>query len=133
MNGRHGGVPRGASESAIRRGIDAVMSSAARTPSRRAGSGAPNTTLRMMSRVRDWKRGSVRSGRPGIQRATSASASAAIVARCASMRSPWNGGSMSLRWRMCGAPSSRRMELGPANGSMMAELAPPCSCSGGAA
>ena len=29
------------------------------------------------------------------------------------MRSPWNGGSSSLRWRRCSAPSSSSVECGP--------------------
>src|SRR4051794_13775477 len=33
------------------------------------------------------------------------------------MRSPWNGGSISLRWRRWVAPSSTRIELGPNTGS----------------
>ena len=40
------------------------------------------------------------------------------------MRSPWNGGSISLRWRRCAGPSSTRIELGPTNGSRNVELAP---------
>ncbi len=109
------------------------MSSAARIAARSCGSGAPRTTRRITSSVSSCIRGSVRSARPGSQRSSSASASAATVARCASIRSPWNGGSISLRWRMCGAPLVSRIELGPANGSSTVELAPPRSVSGGAA
>ena len=78
-------------------------------------------------------RGSVRSGCPGTQRATSSAASAATAARCASIRRPWKGGSTSLRWRRWVSPLVSRIELGPANGSSTVELAPPRSCSGGAA
>jgi hypothetical protein len=49
------------------------------------------------------------------------------------MRFPWNGGSISLRWRMCASPLVSRIELGPANGSSTVELAPPRSSSSGAA
>ena len=56
--------------------------------------------------------------------------SAATVARCSSIRLPWNGGSTSLRWRRCCAPLVSRIELGPANGSSTVELAPPRSASG---
>ena len=52
------------------------MSSAARIAARSGGSGAPSTTRRITSSVSSCIRGSVRSGRPGAQRATSAAASA---------------------------------------------------------
>ena len=103
------------------------MSSAARIAARSRSSGAPSTTRRITSSVSSCIRGSVRSGRPGCQRSSSASASAATVARCASIRSPWNGGSTSRRWRRCASPLVSRIELGPTNGSSTVELAPPRS------
>ena len=48
------------------------------------------------------------------------------------MRSPWNGGSISLRWRRCSGPSRMRIELGPTNGSRKLELAPARTTSAGA-
>ena len=48
------------------------------------------------------------------------------------MRSPWNGGSISLRWRRCSGPSRIRIELGPTNGSRKLELAPARTTSAGA-
>ena len=59
--------------------------------------------------------------------------SAAISARCASIRAPWNGGSIWRRRRRCASPLVTRIELGPANGSSTVELAPPRSTSPGAA
>ncbi len=47
--------------------------------------------------------------------------------------SPWNGGSISRRWRMCSAPSSTRIERAPVNGSIAADAAPGRSTSGPAA
>ena len=56
-----------------------------------------------------------------------------MVSRQRASASPWNGGSIRRRWRRCSAPSSTRIERGPANGSRTVELAPPRSSSGSAA
>ena len=115
------------------RGSDIVMSSVSRIAERSAGSSAPKTTRMITSSVSACMRPWTAIGSPAGQRSTSAAASRPISSRCARMRSPWNGGSMSLRWRRCAAPSRTRIELGPTNGSMKLELAPAIATSGGAA
>ena len=115
------------------RGSDIVMSSVRRMAVRSAGSSAPKTTRMMMSSVSACMRPCVASASPAGQRSTSAAASLAISSRWARIRSPWNGGSISLRWRRCAGPSSTRIELGPTNGSRNVELAPAIATSTGAA
>ena len=46
------------------------------------------------------------------------------------MRSPWNGGSSSLRWRMCSAPSSSSTDRSPTTGPSTALASPARNCSG---
>ena len=48
------------------------------------------------------------------------------------MRSPWKGGSSSLRWRMWGASSRVSTEFGPSAGSSTVAFASPaCIWAGG--
>ena len=106
------------------------MSSVRRIAPRSSGSSAPNTTRMITSSVSACMRGWVANAVPRGQRSTSAAASSAIRSRCARMRSPWNGGSISLRWRRCGGPSRMRIELRPTNGSRKLELSPAVRTSG---
>ena len=124
MNVRHGPARFCISDIATRRGSDVVMSSARRIASRSSGSPLPNTTRRITSSVSVCMRRCARTGVPGSHESSSSAASCAIVSRQRASASPWNGGSSRRRWRRCSAPSSRRIERGPANGSSTVELAP---------
>jgi hypothetical protein len=57
---------------------------------------------------------------------------ATIVSSYSRIRSPWNGGSSSLRWRMCSGPVSTTTELGPITGATGESAAPDGATSAGA-
>ena len=92
-----------------------MSSSACRSPSRRS-SATPNTALMITSRVIDCIAGWRGKGSPTGQRAISRSVTSSIVRSYARIRSPWKGGSISLRRARCSVPSSRSRDLSPSSG-----------------
>ena len=68
----------------------------------------------MIARVRGCRR----IGCPSGQSAMSRRVASTITSSYSRMRSPWNGGSSSLRWRMCSGPVSTITELGPITGAI---------------
>ena len=46
------------------------------------------------------------------------------------MREPWNGGSISLRWRRCAGPSSSSTDARPSSGRRITFALPACSSAG---
>ena len=97
---------------------------------RRAGSSSPKTARMITSSVIACISGSAGNARPRGQRAMRSSATSAIVAPYARMRSPWNGGSIMRRWRRCSAPSSRSTEPDPSTGASTMLPSPARSTSG---
>ena len=67
----------------------------------------------MIACMLSWRRNRSPSG----QAATSRSVASVITRSYARIRSPWNGGSMSLRRRRCSSPSSRSSERSPRTGA----------------
>ena len=80
---------------------------------RRAGSVTPKTARRITSSVTACMRGCSANGSPSGQLSTSAATTSRTVASYARMRSPWNGGSISLRRARCSRPSSSSSEREP--------------------
>jgi hypothetical protein len=92
----------------------------------------PNTARTITSSVIARVRSCSRIGRPSGQPTMSRLVACTIVSSYSRMRSPWNGGSSSLRWRMCSLPVSTITELGPMIGAIGEFPAPDGATSGGA-
>ena len=97
---------------------------------RRSASSRPKTAWRITSSVIACMLGISAKASSTGQRAISRSVASAINLPYAAMRSPWNGGSSSLRCRRCARPSSRRIEVGPNIGAIGDRSSPTMSLSG---
>ncbi len=98
----------------------------------RGPSATPNTAEAITSSVSACIDGSSVKSRSTGHESIARSAASRIVCSYARMRSPWNGGSSSLRWRMCSAPSSNSTDRAPTTGPSTALASPARSCVGGA-
>ncbi len=92
----------------------------------------PNTARRITSSVIARVRSCRRIGRPSGQPPCPCASPRTITSSYSRMRSPWNGGSSSLRWRMCSGPVSTITELGPITGAIGELPAADGATSGGA-
>ncbi len=92
----------------------------------------PNTARTITSNVicRVWR--CSRIALPSRQPAMSRRVACTITSSYSRIRSPWNGGSSSLRWRMCSGPVSVSTELWPTTGATGEVPAPDGATSGGA-
>ena len=96
--------------------LSITASSASRSRSTRSGSATPKTARQITSKVSARIRSRATISSPVRHRATSASAISRITSRHWATAAPWNGGSSSLRWRMCSAPSRISTEFLPSTG-----------------
>ena len=101
-----------------------------RMRSRRSSPCTPNTARMITSSVTACMRGHSANGSPRGQVSISWRATEAIRSPYARIRSPWNGGSSSLRWDMWRSSSSSSTELWPSSGSRIALASPACSSRG---
>ncbi len=92
----------------------------------------PKTALMITSSVTDCMTGSSWNGRPTGSASIARSVASCITVAYSRIRSPWNDGSISLRWRRCSAPSSSNTDRSPSTGPRGAFASPARSRSGGA-
>jgi hypothetical protein len=92
----------------------------------------PNTARRITSSAIARVRSASFIGLPSGQPTMLWRVAATIASSYSRMRSPWNGGSSNLRWRMCSGPVSTITELGPITEAIGEEPAAEGATSGGA-